>query len=452
MEEFMSLVERQSQMPPRKFKREMARFAKRFPQIVLTAEKLILEENLPEGGMAILATVGTPAAYAALRRFGLSQAGDEQIRMQALTTLKEANQIAQDEVLRVWIDGEWREIQLRQYEVSDEPDVFYEPKVADLLNRGLKAFKRDKTEQAERLFQRALELDPRAKEAYNNLGTLYSHRGEYERAKEMLQAAIDVDPTYVFPRANLALYLLDEDDIEGAEAMLAPLAEVSQFQPQEMAFYCYIQARLLMRKEDEDGARHLLEMALQVVPDYELAQNMLERLDMATRFQTGWESFMDRQRKRNQTKRVRLQSKLSTSEPTLLEALPLYSKDALTAMARVVIPGGGWSGLRKAELLQRIIDLLDDRDNLEHIVAALNDDERDALRQVLAGGGNLAWQDFEARYGNDLEESPHWQYHVPETVMGRLRLRGLLVEGTIDQKLLIVVPTELRQVLREILA
>jgi hypothetical protein len=36
--------------------------------------------------------------------------------------------------------------------------------------------------------------------------------------------------------------------------------------------------------------------------------------------------------------------------------------------------------------------------------------------------------------------------------MGRLRLRGLLVEGTIDQKLLIVVPTELRQVLREILA
>jgi hypothetical protein len=108
--------------------------------------------------------------------------------------------------------------------------------------------------------------------------------------------------------------------------------------------------------------------------------------------------------------------------------------------------------LRKAELLQRIIDLLDDRDNLEHIVAALNDDERDALRQVLAGGGNLAWQDFEARYGNDLEESPHWQYHVPETVMGRLRLRGLLVEGTIDQKLLIVVPTELRQVLREILA
>ncbi len=36
--------------------------------------------------------------------------------------------------------------------------------------------------------------------------------------------------------------------------------------------------------------------------------------------------------------------------------------------------------------------------------------------------------------------------------MGRLRLRGLLVEATVDQELLIVVPTELRQVLRKILA
>jgi hypothetical protein len=73
------------------------------------------------------------------------------------------------------------------------------------------------------------------------------------------------------------------------------------------------------------------------------------------------------------------------------------------------------------------------------------------LRQVLAQGGAMPWQDFDAGYGNDLEESAYWQWHVPETVMGRLRGRGLLVEATVDDSLLVVVPAELRQGLQEIL-
>lgn len=64
----------------------------------------------------------------------------------------------------------------------------------------------------------------------------------------------------------------------------------------------------------------------------------------------------------------------------------------------------------------------------------------------------VTWQEFDTRHGNDLEESPFWQYHVPETVMGRLRLRGLLVEATVNDELLVVVPAELRQPLGEILA
>jgi hypothetical protein len=63
----------------------------------------------------------------------------------------------------------------------------------------------------------------------------------------------------------------------------------------------------------------------------------------------------------------------------------------------------------------------------------------------------MAWKEFDAAYGNDLEESPYWNWHVPETTMGRLRERGLLVEVTVDGELRVAIPAELRQDLREIL-
>lgn len=448
METFVQLVTRQDEMSSRQFRRELERVLARFPQIVRVAEKLMWEENQPDAGMSILAVAATPAAYAALRRFGLSQVGDDETRMQALFTLAQAGQIAEDETLRVWSEGEWREVQLRQYEVSEEEESDYSPEVADLLNEGVAAFKRNDLKRAERLLQRAIALEPRAKEGYNNLAALYDQRGDQERAKEMFLAALEIDPTYVFPRANLALYLLDEDDVEGAEEMLAPLADVTRFRPQEMAFFSYIQARLSLHRQEYDAARLTLEAALQIMPGYEPAEQLLE---LVTPIQSGWESFARRQRERDQAKRARLQAGLTTPNPSLSETLPLYTKDALTGMAREVIPWGGWAALRKAQLVETIISVLEDRDLLERIVARLDDDEQESLRQVLERGGSMLWEEFDAGYGNDLEESRYWQYHAPETLMGRLRLRGLLAEATVDGQLLVVVPSELRRPLEEIL-
>jgi len=451
VQEFIQLASREDEMPPQRFRSQVARFAARFPQIVLMAEKMIWEDDEPTGGLAILATVATPALHAALRRFGLSQAGEDQDRMQALVSLMQAGEITQDDTLRVWSDGQWREVQLRQYEISDEPTTRYAPEVAELLNQAMRAFQQDDYEQAEHLFRHALALDPGAKEAYNNLGTIYARRGEHEQAKEMYRAVLEIDPTYAFPRCNLAAYLLDEDDIEGAEAMVEPLADVARLRPQEAAFYSYTEARILIHREEYDAARRALQVALEFHPDYGPAQDLLERLDAATSLETGYEIYLEERRKRDRARRARLQTKLSISQPSVSEALSIYTKEALTAMARVVLLWGGWSGLRKAELLQRIIERLQDPDNLERIVTDLHERERAALRQVLAHGGHMPWRDFDAEYGNDLGESPYWIYHKPETVMGRLRLRGLLVEATVDDELLLTVPTELRHALSDLL-
>jgi hypothetical protein len=218
-----------------------------------------------------------------------------------------------------------------------------------------------------------------------------------------------------------------------------------------MAFFSYVQARLLLYRDEYDAARRSLEIALEIIPDYEPAKELLERLELMTKMRANWESFRERQHERDRAKRARQQRQLTTAEPTLTEALPLYSKEVLVAMGRLVIRWGGWSAYKKAALIELLSEELTDPNNLTRIVAALTDQEREALRQVMAGGGAMAWAEFERRYGNDLEESPYWQYHTPKTVMGRLRLHGLLVEATIADQPLIVVPAELRQPLTEVL-
>ncbi len=452
LEAFVGLLSRQDELPEGRFRDQAARFARRFPQLVRCAEKIIWEDRLPEGGINMLSVLATPEAYAALRRFALSQAGDDDDRMSALAALAEAGVVKPEETLHVWLGGEWRDIQMRQYEVSDEREVAYAEEVMDLLDQSIGLLKQGKHEQAERLLRRALELEPRAKEAYNNLAAIYSQRNEHESAREMLRAALEIDPLYVFPRCNLAGYLLDDGDVEGALEMLSPLADAAHFLPQEMAFYSFTQARILMRQEDYDEARKALEIALEVQPDYEPAKNLLDRLHLVAMFDKGMKSFVKRQRERDAAKRARLQTKLSTSEPSLVEALPLYPKDVLASMGREVIPWGGWSGLRKAELVQELGRAFAASSNLARLVGGLVAEERAALKEVLDKGGAMPWEAFDKKYGNDLDESPYWQWHVPDTLMGRLRLRGLLVEATVNGKLLVAIPSDLRQGLREVLS
>jgi len=435
---------------------QIERFAARFPQIVLLAEKLIWEEDQFDAGLAFLTALATPTAYAALRRFGLSQAGEDNARTQALVHLLQAGEITSDETLHVWLNGEWNDVQLRGQEISGDLVEEYAPEVTDLLDRGLSAFHQDDYERAERLFLRALELDPQAKRVYNNLATTYAYQGKHAQAKEMFRAALEIDPLYVMPRCNLASYALKDGEIEKAQAMLDPLTDVTQFHPQDLVFYHYTQARLLIRQEKLEAAKSLLKIVLEIQPDYELAQSLLERLEqretVVSQIGAGFESLWERQLKRYKARRAQLQTQLATPEPPLAEALPLYTKDALTGVGRAVIREGRWSSLRKVELVELIIAELTDPDNLARIVTKLNDEEQDALRHVLAEGGTMAWRDFDARYDNDLDESPYWNWHTPKTTMGRLRLRGLLVEATVEGELLVVVPADLRQELREVLS
>jgi hypothetical protein len=267
----------------------------------------------------------------------------------------------------------------------------------------------------------------------------------------MYRTAMEIDPLYVFPRCNLVGYLLMEKDVAGAKEMLAPLAQLTRFHPQEMAVYSYTQARIHVHEQNYDAARSALELALQIMPDYPDAQELLERVEFSSTLLSGFRELEAQRFIREDNKRRALQTKLSTADAPLSRALALYTKEVLTAMARIVLPYGGWSTLRKAELRDKVLAALLDQDILLDVAAGLNEEEQAALRMVLSQDGSMPWEEFDQRYGNDLEESPYWHYHEPATLMGRLRVRGLLIEATVQGKLLVAVPLELRPMLSNLL-
>ena len=297
LEELMRLAERRERMTPEELDRQRQHIAAHFPQLTLIAEKLIWEEGQPEGGIEILDLLGTPAAYAALRRFGLSQAGPDDLRLNALLHLQAAGQFPPDEPVQVWSRGEWRQVRLQSYLISDRPELPYSPQVNELLEQAETAYQEGDLTQAEDLFQRARELEPRAKEACNNLGTLYANQGRHAEARALFQAALEIDPDYVFPRGNLAIYRLQEGDPQGALDLMRPLADRSHFSPREAAFYYHSVARIQLEMGEPEVARKSLEVALEILPDYTPAQELLDELEGYLDEEIGWEAFLERQRR-----------------------------------------------------------------------------------------------------------------------------------------------------------
>ena len=396
-------------------------------------------------GIELLDAIGSPAAFAALKRFAFSQAGFDRNRIFALYLLAGAGEVPVGQPVRAWLRGEWREITLQALGTREPRQLPYSDRAIALLNRAIKCMNDGDDAQAELLFREVLEMEPQAVEAYNNLAAVYERRQDNIRAREMLWRALEINPNYVYARGNLAGFLLRDGDVDGAEALLEPLASLERMDPDEVAFMNCVRAKCLIAREAFTDAIACLDIALAVQPDYQPAEELLEWVERRQTIEAVSGSFWDRMRRRHLAARRRLQQRITHLEPTLQEVLELYSKEVLTGVSRAVMVSGRWSALKKPDLIRVLVANLLKPGSLEFVLHSLHDEDIAALRDVLRQGGVMLWSDFEARYGSDLEASPYWNFHEPDAVMGRLRVRALLAEATVEGTLYVCVPLEMRQ-------
>jgi len=256
---------------------EMRSFGEKYPYVADIFSDLLWygDENQQASSIETLRMLGSERAVAALQAFALSQEGNEDQRIMALNALLDLGVFGEDEPVRLWLKGQWREVLLRRQSISEEQEWKYSAQVLILVEKATMAFHEGEDEKAEELYKKAIALEPRAKQAYGNLGALYFRQGRHAEAEASLQKAIEMDHDYVFPRCNLASMRIAQGKLEEAAEILKPIAELRTLRPQEILFYNRISADLFIAQEEYELAEQCLEIILAMEPEDEDSQRRL---------------------------------------------------------------------------------------------------------------------------------------------------------------------------------
>ena len=424
-------------------------FAGRYPQLIPFAVKRIWEEDSVEMGISFLSMLRTPEAYQELRRFALGQKGSDADRHNALMALWEAGEVSGDSPVRFWQGGEWQDLLRKKYEITDAPESAYPQEIINLLAEGVEAGHQEDYDRAVGIYEKILSINPHVKEAYANMGGIYYYKGEDEKARESMQKALEIDPLYVFPRVNLAMTSLHEDKIDEAHEWLKPLTERDTFHPDAMLIYQRVLFEIALAEKDFEKAKNYLQLLLELDPENEELKERGKVLEMMMTLQEGLfgdDSIFARMHQRAINKRERAKSTPISRDVRLKDCLSGYTKDQLVGMLRALGIYYGASGWKKAQMFDRVVGVLKDASFVqESLLPTLSEQEGGALKAILDNGGAMSWEAFAEEYADDLDESPHWNYHQPESVMGRLRVRGLIEEGQVESEPAVLIPFELRE-------
>ena len=392
-----------------------------------------------------LVKLGTHEAVEELRRFAFSQKGKLAERMTALQLLDEAGLMEFPQPVELWdeIRQEWRRLRVPRWRVVEpEPDR-YPVQAVEVAREVMQALNEGQRQTADELTERVFSLFPDDPDLYSLLALMWAN--DLPRAEAYLRKAVELDPHHAGGWAGLALLALDRGDILAARQCLEVLEDRQEFTIWEILRYLHALAALSIKEKDWALARFYVDRALGWNPEDE----RFRQLDWTLALQEP-DSGLYILAQRSRQYRERRRNRPIPPDASLRQCLERISRESLVATAQTY--SAPYAGLRKDPLIQHLVEAITDPERLQEAVAELAADERQALRDVLDGGGILPWDEFTARYGDDLEDSQDWYYALPKTLMGRLRLYGLLSDGTVEGQRVVLIPRELRELLPSALA
>lgn len=439
------------QRDPDHWQAHLKEIIQRYP-FLLGALRLILwyegDETLWNVAVDLLSLSDDQFALAELKSYATSQQGSDDQRMRVLAALNRASQLNSGEEIRFWLQerGEWSIVTSQLSQIGPTPLPACKPRALELVEKAGKIFHSERPDRLERVIsylEQALQIDPDCAIALHNLGSFCLMKGEMGRGESLIRRSVEVAPDYLFARATLAEIEYQHDNLEACEAHLQRIftAPVISLDVMERAFV--IKFYLSLQKDDLEEARSVLHSLEELNPEHQHLERLKEDLDSIEgdlRFYNRWLENVHRYRQRQLSRPI-------SAEESLADCLNRITREALAASLRAWDqPSAG----RKAEVIERLVKALTNREWLDfYINYQLSQEEWKALLWVLAGEGVRPWSEFTARFGDDFDESPYWQYHEPETIPGRLRMLGLLAVGTYAGQTIALIPLELRPLLPE---
>jgi tetratricopeptide (TPR) repeat protein len=255
------------------------RFLQRHPEMVPLIP-LLLDRGDPaarEFALRVAQSSDLPDVRAALRDFALSQRGPDAMRMAAAQTAKSAG-LLPGRTVRLWSGGEWRDLLLLGWEIYDAPDNDHSHQVERWQRDATEALRAEDAERAERLLQRALEVEPDAPDLWNNLAAAYSQQGRTRDAEALIEQIHERHPDYFFGRTNLAFLRIRKRRFDEAEALLEPLLSLARLHVSEFEALMNVEIELHVARKSPDVARTWLNMWMQTDPGHPTVAMWQQRL------------------------------------------------------------------------------------------------------------------------------------------------------------------------------
>ncbi len=282
--------------------RGQRRFLARHPLMVRLVPEL-LERGDPMGrdfALQLALLSQAPELLPALRDFALGQHGPDGLRTEAIEPVQDAGLVPPGPV-RMWVQGQWREIQPMHFQVDGEPVERHTGRVRDWENEALGLMRANQPERAERLLRRALEVAPDAPDLLNNLAAALNRQGRKEEFRALVERIHALDPDYLFGRTNLAILRITDGRIDEARALLQPVMARKHFHVSEFSALMHAQLELCMAEGEMDGARTWFDIWTQTDPDPDNPVQKMWEQRLSARSRLGdLERLMSRSRRPRQ--------------------------------------------------------------------------------------------------------------------------------------------------------
>ncbi len=248
--------------------RGQRRFLARHPLMLRLVPEL-LERGDPAGrelALRLALLSQAPELLPALRDFALGQHGPDDLRTEATEPVQDAGLIPPG-LVRMWLQGQWREIQPMHFQVDGEPVERHTGRVRDWENEAIGLLRANQPERAERLLRRALEVAPDAPDLLNNLAAALNQQGRKEEFRALVERIHELDPDYLFGRTNLAIVRILDGRFDEAQALLEPVMTRKHFHVSEFSALMHARLELCMAEGEVDGARAWFDIWTQTDPD-----------------------------------------------------------------------------------------------------------------------------------------------------------------------------------------
>jgi tetratricopeptide (TPR) repeat protein len=236
---------------------------------LLPLTRLLLEQGDPEGrnfAIELIRAAETPELLALLRDFALSQHGPDALRTEAANLASQAG-LLPGGLTRLWIQGEWKEILLLDFEIHGEALATHSPQVTNWITDGLLTLNQGEFAKAEQLLNQALAVEPNAPDILNNLALVLSSAGRAAEADALLERLIADFPDYFFGQIVRVNQAVAHGDYDQAHAILMPLTERKRFHFAEFAALCVAHIQLYLAEGLVEGAESWLGMWESADPD-----------------------------------------------------------------------------------------------------------------------------------------------------------------------------------------